>query len=162
LLVLLLAAVVFATPYGMSYYAQHFVKLGPHERLVDGELRITLTGLKDFDYASLQNRPEVAVLQMANADVDDRTLEYLKSMHQLHYLDLSDTLISDGGLRALADLPRLRELRLARTKITDEGFKKYLAPKDSLLKLDLTGTAVKSKTKREWKKEKPQERDYVD
>jgi hypothetical protein len=121
-----------------------------------------LTGLKDFDYSTLGVRHEIAVLQMANEDVDDRTLEYLKGMEQLHNLDVSGTRITDEGLRILADLPRLRELRLARTQITDEGFKKYLVPKDSLLKLDLTGTAVKGKTKRDWKKAKPQERDFVD
>lgn len=162
LLVILLAAIVFATPYGMSYYAQHFVKLGPHERRVDGEVRITLTGLKDFDYTVLMSRPDTAVLQMANEDVTDRTLEYLKDMTQLHALDLNGAHVTDEGLRILAELPRLRELRLARTKITDEGFKKYLAQKQSLLKLDLTGTAVKGKTKRDWKKANPEQRDYVD
>jgi hypothetical protein len=28
--------------------------------------------------------------------------------------------------------------------------------------LDLTGTEVKGKTKREWKKQQPQDREYVD
>jgi hypothetical protein len=162
ILVMLLAVIVFATPYGMSYYADHFIKLGPHERRVDGELCITLTGLKDFDYAALSSRPDTAVLQMANEDVTDRTLEYLKDMTQLHLLDVSGTQITDEGLRILAQLPRLRELRLARTKISDEGFKEYMATKDSLLKLDLTGTAVKGKTKRDWKKANPGQRDYVD
>jgi hypothetical protein len=162
LLIMLLGAIVFTTPYGMSYYAEHFVKLGPHERWVDGELRITLTGLKDVDYAALRSRPDAAVLQMANADVTDRTLEYLKDMTQLYSLDVSGTQITDGGLRTVAELPRLRELRLARTKISDEGFKEYLSAKESLLKLDLTGTAVKGKTKRDWKKANPEQRDYVD
>jgi hypothetical protein len=161
-LIMLLAVVVFATPYGISYYAEHFVKLGPHERRVDGESRITLTGLKDSDYAALASRADTAVLQMANEDVTDRTLEYLKGMNHLHSLDLSGTQITDEGLRILAELPGLRELRLARTKITDAGFQEHLARKESLLKLDLTGTAVKSKTKRDWKKANPELRDYVD
>ena len=162
ILIILLAVTVFAVPYGMSYYAEHFVKLGPHEQWVDGELRITLTGLKDFDYGALSSRSDAAVLQIANEDVTDRTLEYLKNMTQLHSLDLSGTQITDAGLPILAQLPRLRELRLARTKISDQGFHEYLAPKDSLLKLDLTGTAVKGKTKRAWKKVHPEQRDYVD
>jgi Leucine Rich repeat len=160
--VLLLAALVFATPFGMNFYAQHFIKLGPHERVVDGELRITLTGLKDFDYSKIEARRDAAVLQMANEDVNDETLEYLKGMDRLYSLDLNGTRVTDKGLAIVASLPRLRELRLARTKITDEGFKKYLASKESLLKLDLTGTDVKGKTKRDWKKEKPRERDFVD
>lgn len=161
-LVLVLASVVLATPYALSYYQRHFVKLGPHEQRVDGELRITLTGVKDFDYSSLQERHEAAVLQMANAEVDDRTLEYLRGMAQLRSLDLNGTQVTDEGLRVLAELQQLKDLRLARTKITDAGFQKYLGPKESLLKLDLTGTEVKGKTKRDWKKAKPEEREYVD
>ena len=162
LAVLLLAGVVFAAPYGLSYYQRHYVKLGPHERVVDGELRITLTGLTGFDYSSLQTRPETVVLQMANEDVDDRTLEYLRGMDRLRTLDISDSRITDDGLRVLAGLPRLEELYLARTPITDAGFQKYLGPKESLLKLDLTGTKqVKGPTKRKWKRARP-EREYVD
>jgi hypothetical protein len=162
LCVIVLAAVTLAVPYGLSYYERHFVPLKPHERIVDGELRITLTGLKDFDYAALRDRPEVVVLQMANEDVDDHTLENLQGMKRLRKLDISSANVTDAGLRVLADLPALEEIYLARTKITDEGFKKYLGPKESLLKLDLTGTAVKGKTKRDWKKARPGEREYVD
>jgi Leucine Rich repeat len=161
-LVIALSGLVVATPYGLGYYERHFAKLGPHEQLVDGELRITLTGLQDFDYASLRSRPDVAVLQMANPDVDDQTLEHLRGLEHLRSLDLSGTRVTDEGLRVLAGLPRLQELRLARTKITDEGFQEHLGPKESLLKLDLTGTEVKGKTKRDWKKARPAERDYVD
>jgi hypothetical protein len=161
LTLLLLAAVITAIPYGINYYERKFTKLGPHVRTVDDEVRITLTGLKDYDYSALQERPETVVLQMANEDVKDETLEYLKGMSNLRRLDVSGSRITDDGLRTLAELPNLKELYLARTKITDEGFQKYLAPKESLLKLDLTGTAVKGKTKRDWKKKKP-EREYVD
>jgi hypothetical protein len=162
LLVGLLAALVLATPYALSYYERHFVKLAPYEQMVDGERRITLTGLADFDYATLQDKRDTVVLQMANADVSDQTLEYLRGMNRLRKLDLSGTRITDEGLRVLADLPGLQELYLARTAITDEGFRKYLAPREGLLKLDLTGTQVKGKTKRDWKKHKPDEREFVD
>jgi hypothetical protein len=160
--VLVLAALMVAVPYGMAYYERHFVPLKPYEQIVDGELRITLTGLHDFDYASLGERRDVVVLQMANEDVDDRTLDHLKGLDQLRKLDLSGTRITDEGLATIAELPRLQELYLARTKITDEGFRKHLLPKESLLRLDLTGTDIKGKTKREWKKLKPGEREYVD
>jgi hypothetical protein len=110
----------------------------------------------------MQARHEAAVVQMANDDVADQTLEYLRGMDHLYSLDLNGTGITDQGLEILAGLPALRELRLARTRITDEGFKKFLADKESLLKLDLTGTAIKGKTKRDWKKLRPQDREYVD
>jgi hypothetical protein len=162
LCLLVLAGVIFAIPYGASYYERHFVPLKPYEQIVDGELRITLTGLKDFDYAALRERSDVVVLQMANEDVDDRTLENLKGMNHLRKLDISGAKVTDEGLRILAELPALAELYLARTKITDDGFKKYLGPKESLLKVDLTGTEVKGKTKRDWKKARQGEREYVD
>ena len=82
-------------------------------------------------------------------------------MNQLRELDLSDTKVTDEGLAVLAELPHLEELRLARTAITDAGFQKHLSGKTSLRKLDLTGTKVKGKTKREWKKAK-EGREYLD
>jgi hypothetical protein len=161
-LMLVLAGVVAVAPYAVSFYERHFVPLQPYEQLVDGELRITLTGLKDFDYATLRQKPQAVVLQMANPDVDDRTLENLKGMDRLGELDLSGTQITDEGLAIVAALPQLKKLRIARTKITDEGFRKHLFSKESLVHLDLTSTEVKGKTKREWKKQKPDEREYVD
>ena len=159
---LLFAALLVAAPYATSYYESHFVPLKPYEQMVDGELRVTLTGLKNFEYATIHEKPQVVVLQMANSDVDDQTLENLKGMDHLTELDLNDSQITDQGLAIVATLPRLKTLRIARTKISDEGFRLHLYPKESLMRLDLTGTEVKGKTKREWKKQKPEEREYVD
>ncbi len=161
LFLILLGLIVGATPYGVNFYHQHFVHLGPREKIVDGELHITLTGWDEKDYSILRYRPSVVVLQMANADVDDQTLTYLDGMEKLRELDLNGTQISDEGLALLARLPALEELRLARTRISDDGFQKHLAAKTSLKKLDLTGTTVKGKTKREWKKAQDG-RAYVD
>jgi Leucine Rich Repeat (LRR) protein len=161
-LVLGLACVGVAVPYGAAYYERHFVPLQPYEQMVDGELRLTLTGLKDFDYSTLQGKRAIAVLQMANPDVDDQTLRHLQDQDKLRLLDLSDTAITDAGLAKVAELPALRELHLARTKITDEGFREHLMPKATLLKVNLTGTEVKGKTKREWKKMNSEQREYVD
>jgi Leucine Rich repeat len=156
-----LGILVGALPYGFNFYERHFAGLGPREKQVDGELHITLTGWDQSDYSLLRQRPGVVVLQMANGDVDDRVLDNLQGMEHLRELDLNDAPITDAGLAMLAGLPRLEELRLARTKITDEGFRQYLAGKESLKKLDLTGTAVKGKTKRDWKKAR-QGREYLD
>jgi hypothetical protein len=159
---LLLAGVVVAAPYAVNYYEHHFVPLKPYEQIVDGELRITLTGLKDFDYSAMREKPQAVVLQMANPDVDDRTLENLKGMDHLSELDLNGTQITDEGLSIVAALPQLKTLRIAGTKITDDGFHKHLFSKESLVHLDLTGTEVKGKTKRDWKKQKADVREYVD
>lgn len=160
--VLLVAAILVGVPYGVSYYERQFVPLKPYEQYVDGELRITLTGLENFDYATLRQNPQIVVLQMANADVDDRTLEQLKGFDRLRELDVNGSKITDQGLATLAMLPQLKTLRVARTKITDEGFRSHLLKKESLTGVDLTGTEVKGKTKREWKNQKPAEREYVD
>src|SRR5262245_60085706 len=46
--VLMLSGMVVAAPYAVNYYERHFVPLKPYEQIVDGELRITLTGLQNF------------------------------------------------------------------------------------------------------------------
>jgi hypothetical protein len=154
LAVLLIAGVLLGAPYAANYYNEKFMRLGPREKIVNGESHITLTGWDGSDYSFLQNKAQTTVLQMANPNVTDETLNYLRGMDRLRELDLSDTQVTDEGLAVVSGLPRLEELRLARTKVTDAGFQKHLGAKESLLKLDLTGTDVKGKTKREWKKAK--------
>jgi hypothetical protein len=154
LLLLVVGGWVAAAPYLVNYYHERYVDLGPWQKQVNGELHLTLTGWDRQDYSILQSKPTTVVLQMANPDVTDGTLVYLKGMKQLRELDLNDTQVTDEGLAVLAGLPALEELRLRGTKITDEGFKKYLSGKASLHKLDLRKTQVKGKTKREWKKAK--------
>lgn len=156
------AAALIGLPYALSYYERNFLPLEPYEQIVDGELRLTLTGLKDFNYAKLRDKPNVVVLQMANADVNDTTLDYVAGLSKLRTLDLRDTQITDAGLAKIAALPALTELYLGRTKISDAGFNRHLAGKESLIKLDFTATEVKGKTKRDWKQRRPEMREYVD
>jgi len=161
LIVLLISGVLLGAPYAINYYHEKFASLGPREKLVNGDLHITLTGWDGADYSFLETKRTAVVLQMANANVTDETLNHLRGMDQLRELDLNDTQVTDEGLAIVAELPRLEELRLARTSISDEGFRKHLRTKGSLLKLDLTGTNVKGKSKRAWKKAKAG-RDYLD
>src|SRR5262245_39386650 len=49
LLIMLLGALVLGGTYGTNYYLAHFVDLGPREKMVDGELHITLTGWDHTD-----------------------------------------------------------------------------------------------------------------
>ena len=161
-ILLVLAAITGATPYAVSYYERHFVPPKAYEQIIDGERRITLTGMENFDYSTLRSTPDIVVLQMANPEVGDATLSFLVGMDRLRKLDVSDSEITDEGLRILAGLPQLQELHLARTHVTDEGFREHLAGKESLLKLNVTGTQIKGKTLRDWKKAKPDQREYVD
>jgi hypothetical protein len=125
------------------------------DKIVDGERHLTVTGKTDFDYSTLASKPDIVVLQMANPEVKDETLEYLLGMSALEELDLNNTQVSDQGLAVLAKLPSLEKLRLRGTPITDAGFRKHLLPLDRLKMLDLTGTKVTGKTVREWKAKQP-------
>lgn len=149
----LFGAVVLAAPFAVNRLRQHFIDYGPREKVVDGELHITLTGWDrpPSEYAGLRDRPNVVVLQMANPDVTDETLDYLAAMTLLRELDVNDTKIADAGLVKLSQLPSLRTLRLKGTAITDAGFREHLLPLDRLRELDLRGTGVTSATVREWK-----------
>ena len=102
----------------------------------------------------LGSKRDVVVLQMANPDVTDQTLEPLKGMSALKELDLNNTQVTDAGLKILKDLPALSVLRLKNTKITDLGFQDTLAGKDSLMQLDLRGTQVGRETVQTWRKAK--------
>ncbi len=130
------------------------IDLGPRERIVGGERHLTLTGWDRKDYAFLRSKPDVAVLQMANPDVTDQTLELIKGMDKLKDLDLSNTQVTDAGLKILKDLPALDTLRLKNTKVTDKGFQETLAGKESLRRLELTGTQVSREAAQAWQKAK--------
>jgi hypothetical protein len=151
---LVLAGVFIAAPFVLNYFALRYIDLGPRERVVDGALHVTLTGWDQKDYSVLRARPQTAVLQMANPDVTDDTLEYLKGMTGLRELDVSDSAVTDRGLAALRGLP-LESLRLARTKVTDAGLAEHITPLESLTRLDVSGTEVTAGAVDAWKKARP-------
>jgi hypothetical protein len=126
------------------------IDLGPRETIVNGQRHITLTGWDRRDYSFLGSKRDVIVLQMANPDVTDQTLERLQVMEKLQELDLDNSQVTDAGLKSLKDLPALSTLHLKNTKITDQGFRDTLATKESLVRIDLTGTQVSEDTVRSW------------
>lgn len=149
---LVVAALLIGVPFAVN--GMMGVSLRPVDKIVEQQRHITLTGSDQKDYSTLKSQTDVVVLQMANADVTDETLQYLVGMTKLEELDLNDTQITDAGLVILKELPALAKLRLRGTKITNEGFAEYLAGKETLMELDVRDTAVASKTMREWKKAK--------
>lgn len=158
---MILGATLIAATYGVSHLLANMVDLGKWEKRVDGEIHLTLTGWDRTDYAFLKKRRDIVVLQMANPDVTDEIVAQLEGSMMLKELDLNDTAITDASLPILASIPNLKILRLRGTKITDQGFREHLLGKESLLSVDLRETAVASKTLREWKKEKPADRQYL-
>ena len=157
--VMLLGALATASPFALNKLFPPAI--APIENRTTGETDLTLTGMANFDYATLNDKPTLTVLQMANADVTDATLEYLKPMAKLRRLDLSGSAVTDAGLERLAGLPALEDVKLSRTKVTDAGIKAFLAASPGLKEITLTGTDVKTATLREWKNAKPDERKYV-
>jgi hypothetical protein len=158
--IMIAGVAVAAAPYAVNYVQQHFIDLGERDKIVDGERHLTLTGWDKTDYSVLLARPNTVVLQMANGDVTDTTLDYLRTMTQLRELDLNETMITDAGLARIQNKP-LVILRLHNTAITDAGFRDHLLKLDSLMELDLRGTAVEPATFREWKKLKPDRRGFA-
>jgi hypothetical protein len=159
-------ALVALLPLTWSISTLHYIPLGPHSEIVDGELHLTLTGWDRGadDYPLMLSRKNVVVLQMANPDVTDATLSHLEGMNELRELDLDHTQVSDEGLAVLARLPKLRDLRLSGTAISDAGFAKHLADKESLSRIVVTGTKISTKTLRKWKadnKDPARERRYL-
>lgn len=154
-ILLIAGLLVSAVPFAINSVQDRIVGLDKHEARVNGEWHVTVTGWDRKDYSALKSRPDVAVLQMANADVTDQTLEILRDFSNLRELDLNDTAVTDAGLSTLAVLPKLQSLRLARTKITDDGFREHLSGKETLTQLDLRGTDVPAKSLRDWKNAQP-------
>ncbi|WP_010583307.1 hypothetical protein [Schlesneria paludicola] len=155
---LLVSVLMTSLPIGINAVITRFQSLGPLSTIVDGERHLTLTGWDQKDYSIIAAQGDTIVLQMANADVTDETLQYLSGMTRLRELDLNNSQVTDAGLAVIAALPELKDLRLAHTKISDQGFRQHLAGKDSLTNVDLRGTDVASKTVREWKADKPDRR----
>jgi hypothetical protein len=153
LLVLLLGVAVAATPVAVNRFYRPDVDLGPRESRVGGELHITLTGWEpgDRDYSVLRARPDTVVLQMANPDVTDRTLENLRGLKKLRSLDLSNTQVTDDGLPVLKELPSLEVLFLNGTRVTDAGLRAGVFPIASLRELSVRNTAVTKKARDEWR-----------
>tara|TARA_R110002049_G_scaffold27321_2_gene94006 strand:+ start:74159 stop:74755 length:597 start_codon:yes stop_codon:yes gene_type:complete len=149
-LLLLVGLAALVTPLVLTRYVVN-VDLGPRNVLVDGERHITLTGWDQKDYRVLEAFPETIVLQMANADVDDQTLIYLKGMANLRELDLNDTRVTDAGLKHLSRLSGLRSLKLRATGITDDGFAQWITPMSGLKRLDLRETTISLDAVKDWK-----------
>ena len=63
-------------------------------------------------------------MSLANTQITDAGLQYLKGMTQLEWLNLDSTQVSDAGLEQIKRLPKLERLVLTHTDVTDEGVKR--------------------------------------
>jgi hypothetical protein len=138
-----------------------FPPLGEREKMVDGGRHVTLTGWDRKDYALLREKTDATVVQMANLDVTDETVELLREFKKLRELDLNGSQLTDAGLAKVAALPALEILRIRATRVSDEGFQRYLFPKSTLHELDARETAISPKTLREWRNQDSERRKYL-
>lgn len=141
--------------------AGRFPPLGEREKMVDGGRHITLTGWDRKDYGLLREKTDATVVQMANLDVTDETIELLQEFKSLRELDLNGSQLTDTGLAKVAALPALEILRIRATRVSDEGFQRYLFPKATLHELDARETAISPKSLREWKNQDSERRKYL-
>jgi hypothetical protein len=151
-LLILLGGLLLASPWIIKAIAGPLVDTTAKITENDAGTTLTLTGAKPEDAEKIREITNLTKLQWSDPAVTDAQLEWIKDKNTLVELDLNGAQITDEGLKILATLPRLKSLRLARTKITDEGFRTHLLPLQNLDELDLTGTAVKVQTLREWVK----------
>ena len=163
LVLVLVGLVVGAIPFAADRGYELIFGLGERERLIDGELHLTLTGWDREDYAGvLSRKQDTVVLEMGNADVTDDTLTLLADFSKLKELTLMDTMVSDAGLESLKKLPALESLRLQRTKITKEGVAAFLAdPPPKLIQIDVSDNGIPASALRKWKNEDSEKRRYV-
>ena len=145
-------------PYLVNFAGRYLIDLGPWEKQVNGELHLTLTGWDRKDYGVLKAKPQAVVLQVANPDVTDATLDFIGGMDGLRELDLNDTQVTDAGLVKLQSFKKLAALRLRGTKISEVGLREFLKHMDALMELDVRDTAASPETIREWKAAKPNRR----
>lgn len=137
------------------------VKKEEIKNVTAGETDLTITGMAGYDYATLRDKTDLTVLQMANPDVTDAHVENLRGLGKLKRLDLSDTAVTDAAIPVLAALPALEDVKLARTKVSDAGVKRLLAEAKRLRAIDVRGTEVKSATLRDWKNADKDHRAYL-
>lgn len=144
--------VVGAIPFGYQHVYLAIVGLGERERVIDGERALNLTGWDREGYGILVEKPDVAILEMGNADVTDATLALLEGLPNLRELTLNDSSITDDGLTTLAGLPKLETLRIARTHVTEDGLRRFLdSPPRHLRQIDVSGNGIPTSVLRQWK-----------
>jgi hypothetical protein len=149
----LLAAAIVCLVFPAAWTRLAPVDLGPRVEIVDGEKHITLTGWDRgaAEYRGLLQHPDAVVLQMANADVTDDTLRYVRDMKLLRELDLDNTQVGDAGMKSVADLPELQRLRISRTAVTDAGFRDSLQSLPKLRQLWCPETKILKASLDAWK-----------
>jgi hypothetical protein len=77
---------------------------------------------QDGDVARILSMlPHTTYVSLANTDISDEVMLYLRSMDQLQSLDLRNTAVSDAGMRNIVGIRRLQYLDISGTAITNRS-----------------------------------------
>jgi Leucine-rich repeat (LRR) protein len=91
-----------------------------------GDLQfLNVTHTKITSLEAIRNLTKIRFLDLTDTPIDDKGLEAVANFRELEYLNLSDTGITDAGLDYLCSLPRLTWLDLSRTAVTDAGLTRF-------------------------------------
>lgn len=127
-------------------------KLGGRVTATGSNLEVTLTDWKGTadDYALLKGLKNVTVLNMANPDVTNATLENVAALTTLEDLDVHNTKIDDDGIKHLTGLKHLKKLNLKKTAVTAPGLEPLKAL-PALEFVDVRDTKVPAEEVKLWK-----------
>lgn len=90
----------------------------------------------------LRQQTEIHTLLADHSQITDAGLESVAGLHNLRWLDLSDSpQVTSAGMKHLHDLTQLEFINLRRTQVSDEGLA-HLQDKKHLRRLDLGMTKV--------------------
>ena len=78
---------------------------------------------------------DVMSVNACATEMNDAAMAEVRSLTELHRLELTGTLVSDAGLIHLKKLPQLRNLSLQRTQVTDSGTREL---QDALPNMQIT------------------------
>ena len=137
------------------------INLGPLDKLVEGERHLTLSGWDRTDYGILRQKNDAVLLQIANADVTDATIDLIADYKKLRELDVSHSQVTDQGLEKIARLATLEVLYLNNTQVTAAGVEEHLTEHPTLKVIWLRGTGITNESAEKVKAGKPGRRVHV-
>ena len=70
-------------------------------------------------------RLRLKTLLLNRTRVDDESIQALRLMDKLEYIDLTRTKVTDAGLKHLESLPKLNRVILRRSLVTRDGFEAF-------------------------------------
>lgn len=104
-------------------------------------LHLTGPKIDDTSISYVTNLRSLLTLDLGHTAITDASVEQLRVLPTLNYLDLTDTEVTGDGFRLWGDQNQLRALSLSRSAFDDAGVK-HLTLLPNLTYLDLSATQI--------------------